>query len=145
VNPKIYAIIVTCALVMCVAVILRERSEIGRLRLEIAGPRAIRSRPARVMAASNAEISMQGQVQVPARYLISPGCTISEAIEAAGGFTPTAKRSAVRIVRIQSPYDLTTLFIADFASTPPHQGHNVVDRHFVLESKDLIYVPDEQP
>ena len=144
-NVKIYALVVTCALVICAGIILRERSEIERLRLEGVGLRAIRSRPLRVMAASNGEISMQGQVQFPARYRISSGCTISEALDAAGGFTPTAKRNGVRITRVQSPFDLTTLYTADFASKPTQQGRNVVGRNFVLEAKDLIYVPEEQP
>jgi polysaccharide export outer membrane protein len=92
------------------------------------------------------EVSVQGQVKNPNRYSLpmEAATTLSEIISRAGGFTDTAKGSAVRVTRIL-PDGSTHFFEVDVDGVMKGREKNktkVEAANMVLEPGDLIYVPE---
>jgi polysaccharide export outer membrane protein len=90
------------------------------------------------------EVSIQGQVRTPGRYPhpIEASMTIIELVTRAGGFTDTAKGTAVRITRIM-PDGTKRNFEVDVESLiKGRRGANVQDNSLVLEPGDIIFVPE---
>jgi Periplasmic protein involved in polysaccharide export len=90
------------------------------------------------------EVSIQGQVRSPGRYPlpIEASMTILELVTRAGGFTDTAKGTAVRITRIL-PDGSKQNFEVDVESLiKGRRGANVQDNSLVLEPGDIIFVPE---
>ncbi|MCU0792152.1 MAG: polysaccharide export protein [Opitutaceae bacterium] len=90
------------------------------------------------------EVSIQGQVRSPGRYPlpIEASMTILELVTRAGGFTDTARGTAVRITRI-SPDGTKRNFEVDVESLiKGRRGANVSDNSLILEPGDIIFVPE---
>jgi len=90
------------------------------------------------------EVSIQGQVRSPGRYSlpIEASMTILELVTRAGGFTDTAKGTAVRITRIM-PDGTKRNFEVDVESLiKGRRGANVQDNSLVLEPGDIVFVPE---
>ncbi len=90
------------------------------------------------------EVSIQGQVRSPGRYPlpIEASMTILELVTRAGGFTDTAKGTAVRITRIL-PDGTKKNFEVDVESLiKGRKGANVSDNSLILEPGDIIFVPE---
>lgn len=89
-------------------------------------------------------VIVSGKVNVPGRQLIEPDTevTIVDVISKAGGFTETARGTAVRVTRTM-PDGSLKVFTLDVESAlkgraPPNSG----DAAFVIEPDDIIYVPE---
>jgi polysaccharide export outer membrane protein len=90
------------------------------------------------------EVSIQGQVRSPGRYPlpIESSMTIVELVTRAGGFTDTARGTAVRITRVM-PDGTKRNFEVDVDSLiRGRRGANVADNSLVLEPGDIIFVPE---
>lgn len=90
------------------------------------------------------EVSIQGQVRQPGRYPlpIEASMTILELVTRSGGFTDTAKGTAVRVTRIL-PDGSKKNFEVDVESLiKGRKGANVQDNSLVLEPGDIIFVPE---
>lgn len=90
------------------------------------------------------EVSIQGQVRSPGRYPlpIEASMSILELVTRAGGFTDTAKGTAVRITRIK-PDGTKQNFEVDVESLiKGRRGANVQDNSLILEAGDIIFVPE---
>lgn len=90
------------------------------------------------------EVSIQGQVRSPGRYPlpIESSMTIIELVTRAGGFTDTARGTAVRITRIM-PDGTKRNFEVDVDSLiKGRRGANVSDNSLILEPGDIIFVPE---
>lgn len=90
------------------------------------------------------EVSIQGQVRSPGRYPlpIESSMSILELVTRAGGFTDTARGTAVRITRIL-PDGTKRNFEVDVESLiKGRRGANVTDNSLVLEPGDIIFVPE---
>jgi polysaccharide export outer membrane protein len=92
------------------------------------------------------EVSIQGQVKSPGRLSlpIETATTLSEVVSRAGGFTDTAKGSAVRVTRIL-PDGTTKVFevdVEDVMKGKEKDKSKVEAANMVLEPGDLIYVPE---
>jgi polysaccharide export outer membrane protein len=90
------------------------------------------------------EVSIQGQVRSPGRYPlpIEASMTILELVTRAGGFTDTARGTAVRVTRIM-PDGTKKNFEVDVDSLiKGRKGANVSDNSLILEPGDIIFVPE---
>ena len=90
------------------------------------------------------EVSIQGQVRSPGRYPlpIESSMTILELVTRAGGFTDTAKGTAVKVTRIL-PDGSKKNFEVDVQSLiEGRKKANVSDNSLILEPGDIIYVPE---
>ena len=90
------------------------------------------------------EVSIQGQVRSPGRYPlpIEASMTILELVTRSGGFTDTAKGTAVRITRIL-PDGTKKNFEIDVESLiKGRRAANVQDNSLVLEPGDIVFVPE---
>jgi len=90
------------------------------------------------------EVSIQGQIRSPGRYPlpIESSMTIIELVTRAGGFTDTARGTAVRITRIL-PDGTKKNFEVDVDSLiKGRRSANVSDNSLVLEPGDIIFVPE---
>jgi polysaccharide export outer membrane protein len=96
--------------------------------LALASP-ALRAQDPR--APGSFKVSVQGQVAKPGQYAISPDLTVIDAVELAGGFTPQALRSSVRIAHEGKT---TTLDYSDIAL-------NNANANFKLSPGDVIFIP----
>jgi protein involved in polysaccharide export with SLBB domain len=95
--------------------------------------------PARGQADASAkfDVTIQGQVLKPGHYSVSSDLTVIDAIELAGGFTPRALRSSVRITHTGKNAGTappTTLDYSDFSL-------NNANAKFQLEPGDVIFIP----
>ncbi len=90
------------------------------------------------------EVSIQGQVRNPARYSlpIEASMTIIELVTRAGGFTDTAKGTAVRVTRIMPDGTKRTFEVDVESLIKGRRGANVQDNSLVLEPGDIIFVPE---
>lgn len=90
------------------------------------------------------EVSIQGQVRSPGRYVlpIEASMTILELVTRAGGFTDTAKGTAVRITRIHADGTKKTFEVDVESLIKGRRGANVGDNSLVLEAGDIIFVPE---
>lgn len=90
------------------------------------------------------EVSISGQIRSPGRFPlpIESSMTILELVTRAGGFTDTAKGTAVRVTRIL-PDGSKKNFEVDVESLiKGRKGANVQDNSLVLEPGDIIFVPE---
>lgn len=90
------------------------------------------------------EVSIQGQVRNPGRYSlpIESSMSILELVTKAGGFSDTAKGTAVKITRIR-PDGTKQNFEVDVESLiKGRKGANVKDNSIILEAGDIVFVPE---
>lgn len=92
------------------------------------------------------EVSIQGQVNKPARYILPIEQTMSvlELVSKAGGFTSTAKGKAVTITRIH-PDGTKEVFEEDVESIIKGKKRNnkkINDNSLILLPGDIVYVPE---
>jgi polysaccharide export outer membrane protein len=90
------------------------------------------------------EVSIQGQVRSPGRYPlpIESSMTIIELVTRAGGFTDTAKGTAVRITRINADGTKKNFEVDVESLIKGRRGANVSDNSLILEPGDIIFVPE---
>ncbi len=89
-------------------------------------------------------VSISGKVNAPGRYEIPPDneMTIRDLISKAGGFSETAKGTAVRLMRTKAD-GTSSVFELDVESAIKVKGRTASgDAAFVLEPDDVIYVPE---
>lgn len=90
------------------------------------------------------EVSIQGQVRSPGRYPlpIETSMTVLELVTRAGGFTDTARGTAVNITRI-SHDGKKQVFTIDVDSLLKGKSRaNVTDNSLLLEPGDIVFVPE---
>ncbi|HTJ79278.1 MAG TPA: polysaccharide biosynthesis/export family protein [Rariglobus sp.] len=90
------------------------------------------------------EVSIQGQVKSPGRYPlpIETNMTILELVTKAGGFTDTAKGTAVNITRV-TPDGKKQVFTVDVDSMLKGKDKaSISDNSLVIQPGDIVYVPE---
>lgn len=90
------------------------------------------------------EVSIQGQIRSPGRYPlpIETSMTVLELVTRAGGFTDTAKGTAVNITRV-TPDGKKQVFTIDVDSLlKGKKGANISDNSLMLEPGDIVFVPE---
>ena len=90
------------------------------------------------------EVSIQGQVRSPGRYPlpIETSMTVLELVSRAGGFSDTAKGTAVNITRV-SPDGKKQVFTIDVDSLLRGKDRaNLNDNSLMLEPGDIVFVPE---
>jgi polysaccharide export outer membrane protein len=90
------------------------------------------------------EVTIGGQVKAPGRYPVPPEVTMTllELVSKAGGFTDTAKGTAVRVTRIL-PDGSTTNTVHDVESIlRGRKDSRAEDSSLTLEADDIVYVPE---
>ncbi len=90
------------------------------------------------------EVSIQGQIRSPGRYPlpIENSMTVLELVSRAGGFTDTAKGTAVNITRV-SPDGKKQVFTIDVDSLLKGKDRaNISDNSLMLEPGDIVFVPE---
>ena len=90
------------------------------------------------------EVSIQGQVRSPGRYPlpIESSMTIIELVTRAGGFTDTAKGTAVKITRILPDGSKKNFEVDVDSLIKGRRSANVSDNSLILEPGDIIFVPE---
>lgn len=90
------------------------------------------------------EVSIQGQVRSPSRYTlpIEQTMTVLELVTKAGGFTDTAKGTAVTVTRINAD-GTKQVFTVDVASMIKGKDKDKTDDgSLILLPGDIVYVPE---
>ena len=90
------------------------------------------------------EVSIQGQVRSPGRYPLPIESTITlyDLVTKAGGFTDSAKGTAVRVTRIM-PDGSARVFTVDVDSLlKGKEKKNTEDSSMLLQPNDIVYVPE---
>lgn len=90
------------------------------------------------------EVSIQGQIRSPGRYPlpIETSMTVLELVTRAGGFTDTAKGTAVNVTRV-SPDGKKQVFTIDVDSLLKGKARaNINDNSLMLEPGDIVFVPE---
>lgn len=90
------------------------------------------------------EVTIGGQIKIPARYplpLESP-MSLLELVGKAGGFTDTAKGTAVRVTRIQADGSTSTKNYDVESILRGKKDARAEDSSLTLEPDDIIYVPE---
>jgi polysaccharide biosynthesis/export protein len=90
------------------------------------------------------EVSIQGQVRSPGRYPlpIETSMTVLELVTRAGGFTDTAKGTAVNVTRV-TPDGKKQVYTIDVDSLlKGKSGANINDNSLMLEPGDIVFVPE---
>lgn len=90
------------------------------------------------------EVSIQGQVRSPGRYPlpIETSMTVLELVTKAGGFTDTARGTAVSVTRVL-PDGKKQVFTIDVDSLiKGKSGASTSDNSFLLEPGDIVFVPE---
>ena len=90
-------------------------------------------------------VIVSGKVNIQGRQEIPPNAefTIKDLIFKAGGFTDTARSSAVKVTRTM-PDGTQRYFILDVESGIKGRANaNTKDASFVLEPDDVVYVPEK--
>jgi polysaccharide biosynthesis/export protein len=85
------------------------------------------------------KVNVQGRLEIPPDTEI----TIKEMISKAGGFTETAKGTAVRVTRTMPDGTLKTITLDVESAIKGRAPSNSGDAAFVLEPDDTIYVPEK--
>ncbi len=90
------------------------------------------------------EVSIQGQVRTPGRYSlpIEASMTIVELVTRSGGFTDTAKGTAVRVTRILHDGTKKNFEVDVESLIKGRRSANVQDNSLVLEPGDIVFVPE---
>ena len=97
-----------------------------------------------VEAYASRDVSIQGQVRSPGRFPlpIESSMTVLELVTKAGGFTDTAKGTAVNITRIK-PDGKKQVFTIDVESLIKGKDKaNISDNSLMLQPGDIVYVPE---
>ena len=97
-----------------------------------------------VEAYASREVSIQGQVRSPGRFPlpIESSMTVLELVTKAGGFTDTAKGTAVNITRIK-PDGKKQVFTIDVESLIKGKDKaSISDNSLMLQPGDIVYVPE---
>ena len=90
------------------------------------------------------EVSIQGMVRSPGRYPlpVETNMTILELVTKAGGFTDTAKGTAVNITRV-TPDGKKQVFTVDVDSMLKGKDRaSISDNSLVIQPGDIVYVPE---
>lgn len=90
------------------------------------------------------EVSIQGQVRSPGRYPlpIETSMTVLELVTKAGGFTDTARGTAVTVTRVL-PDGKKQVFTLDVDSLiKGKSGASAADNSLLLEPGDIVFVPE---
>lgn len=89
------------------------------------------------------EVSIQGQVKAPGRYLLPVESTFSilELVTKAGGLTDIAKGSSVVVTRI-APDGKKTTFTVDVDGLIRGKKSSKSTDNLLLEPGDIVYVPE---
>ena len=89
------------------------------------------------------EVSIQGQVKAPGRYVLPVETTFSvlELVTKAGGFTDIAKGSAVVVTRI-GPDGQKVTFTVDVDGVIRGRKSSKSSDNLLLEPGDIVYVPE---
>lgn len=90
------------------------------------------------------EVSIQGQVRSPGRYPlpIETTMTVLELVTRAGGFTDTAKGTAVNVTRV-TPEGKKQVFTIDVDSLLKGKDRaNINDNSLTLEPGDIVFVAE---
>jgi len=90
------------------------------------------------------EVSIQGQVRAPGRYPlpIETNMSVLELVTKAGGFTDTAKGTAVNITRITAD-GKKQVFTVDVDSLLKGKDKaSISDNSLVIQPGDIVYVPE---
>jgi polysaccharide export outer membrane protein len=90
------------------------------------------------------EVTIGGQVKSPSRYPLPLETPMSllELVGKAGGFTDTAKGTAVRVTRIQPDGTPTTKIYDVESILRGKKDARAEDSSLVLEPDDIVYVPE---
>lgn len=89
------------------------------------------------------EVSIQGQVKAPGRYVLPVESTFSvvELVTKAGGFTDIAKGEVVKVTR-KLPDGTQKVFIEDVDSSIRGKDKTKTKPPLLLEPGDIVYVPE---
>jgi len=90
------------------------------------------------------EVSIQGQVRSPGRYPlpIETNMTVLELVTKAGGFTDTAKGTAVNITRVTADGKKQVFTIDVDSLIKGKDKASISDNSLVIEPGDIVYVPE---
>ena len=97
-----------------------------------------------VEAYASREVSIQGQVRSPGRYPlpIETSMTVLELVTKAGGFTDTAKGTAVNITRITTDGKKQVFTIDVDSLIKGRDKASIGDNSLMLQPGDIVYVPE---
>jgi len=90
------------------------------------------------------EVSIQGQIRSPGRFPlpIETNMTVLELVTKAGGFTDTAKGTAVNITRV-TPDGKKQVFTIDVDSLLKGKANaSISDNSLIIQPGDIVYVPE---
>ncbi|HSH93896.1 MAG TPA: polysaccharide biosynthesis/export family protein [Roseimicrobium sp.] len=90
------------------------------------------------------EVSIQGQIRSPGRFPlpIETNMTVLELVTKAGGFTDTAKGTAVNITRV-TPDGKKQVFTIDVDSLLKGKAKaSISDNSLIIQPGDIVYVPE---
>jgi polysaccharide export outer membrane protein len=90
------------------------------------------------------EVTIGGQVKIPSRYALplETPMTLLELVGKAGGFTDTAKGTAVRVTRVKADGTLETKTYDVESILRGKKDARAEDSSLTLEPDDIIYVPE---
>lgn len=90
------------------------------------------------------EVTIGGSIKIPARYPLPTDIpmTLLELVSKAGGFTDTARGTAVRVTRIQPDGSVTTLVFDVESILKGRKDARAEDSSLTLEPNDIVYVPE---
>ena len=90
------------------------------------------------------EVSVQGQVKAPGRYLLPVESTFSvvELVTKAGGFTDIAKGEAVKVTRITAEGKTVTFTVDVDRAIRGNKSSTALKAPLLLEPGDIVYVPE---
>jgi polysaccharide export outer membrane protein len=90
------------------------------------------------------EVTIGGSVKSPARYPLplETAMTLLDLVSRAGGFTDTARGTAVRVTRIQPDGSVTTLVFDVESILKGRRDARAEDSSLTLEPNDIVYVPE---
>ena len=90
------------------------------------------------------EVSIQGQVKAPGRYVLPIEATFSvvDLVTKAGGFTDIAKGTEVKITRTSADGKQTTYVINVEGLIRGSKSGKAKEQGFLLQPGDIVYVPE---
>jgi polysaccharide export outer membrane protein len=90
------------------------------------------------------EVSIQGQVRSPGRYPlpIETNMSVLELVTKAGGFTDTAKGTAVNITRITADGKKQVFTVDVDSMLKGKDKASISDNSLVIQPGDIVYVPE---
>lgn len=90
------------------------------------------------------EVTIGGQVKAPGRYPLPLEITMTllELVSKAGGFSDTAKGTAVRVTRIMADGSTTTTVHDVESILRGRKDSRAEDSSLTLEADDIVYVPE---